>query len=1127
MSDLRRPEFATNTDDATVADALNGHLRWVLETWAKPFEVGIATAYFNPGGFGLLADTLEEVEKVRLLLGAEPKGRERDVRHLDRATPPQRAERARVRNALATHVRDLRSDRDLLGFEIEAEGSARRLIEWLRSGRVEVRRYEEGFLHGKAFLVLTDDEGVVAGSSNFTYAGLAKNLELNLGHYQPHVVRQVREWFEQLWEESVPFDLAAVYEERYEPHNPYLIYLRMLFERYGQEIQEEADAEGTGIHLTQFQRDGVWRARRILQRHSGVLIADGVGLGKSFIAGELIKEAVQQRRQRVLLVAPASLRDGMWDKFKYRHQLPVEVVSFEELSMDRQLNPEGTRNVLRFGIDEYAMVVVDEAHAYRSPDTLRAGVLRRLLGGTPPKDVVLLTATPVNNSLWDLYYLLSYFIKNDAAFADAGIRSLRDHFAQAMAEDPEDLAPDRLFDVLDAVAVRRTRHFVKHYYPSDTISVDGMQVQITFPRPVVRRVEYSGLESVLPGFLTRFAHALDCDEPDCGKPEHSEVQGEPVLTLSRYRPSIHLRSGDIEAYEQQLSGLLRSGLLKRFESSAYAFARTCRRMADSHDAFLELLSEGHVATGAALTDWLKADTDELDDFIESREDLEDASAYDADALRTDVESDRDLLRTFAFEAEKVTRDIDPKLAALRNELVRIAEQAHEDAVTAQDERDKRKVIVFSYYADTADWITRFLEQVTATDPALSVYRGRVTSVSGDDDKTEALFGFAPISAEAPEGTEDRYDILVSTDVLAEGVNLQQARHIINVDLPWNPMRMVQRHGRIDRIGSPHGKVYIRCFFPGKELDTLLHLEERLHRKITQAARSIGVEGEVLPGSEVSDRVFTETREEIERLRREDPGLFEEGGERGHAYSGEEYRQELRQGLQDPDLDRKIRSLPWGSGSGLARPGANPGFVFCARVGDHPEPIYRYIEYGGDEPEIVSDTLSCLAHAHASADTERVLDDETHRRAYDAWARARQHIVDEWMLATDPANLQPAVPKTMRDAAQLLREHPPAGLSQSEIDYLIDAVEAPYGNRIQKSIRDAMRSSEDRRAAAEAVAQVVREQGLQPAPPPEPLPVISADDVHLVCWQSIIPSVVSSSSGDWSRQTQAYQPQLEQ
>src|SRR5690606_35624718 len=418
-------------------------------------------------------------------------------------------------------------------------------------------------------------------------------------------------------------------------------------------------------HLTQFQRDGVWRARRILQRHSGVLVADGVGLGKSFIAGDRVKERGQQRRQRVLLVAPPSLRDGMWDKFKYRHQLPVEVVSFEELSMDRQLNPEGTRNVLRFGIDEYAMVVVDEAHAYRSPDTLRAGVLRRLLGGTPPKDVVLLTATPVNNSLWDLYYLLSYFIKNDAAFADAGIRSLRDHFAQAMAEDPEDLAPDRLFDVLDAVAVRRTRHFVKRYYPSDTISVDGMQVQITFPRPVVRRVEYSGLESVLPGFLTRFAHALDCDEPDCGKPEHSEVQGEPVLTLSRYRPSIHLRSGDIEAYEQQLSGLLRSGLLKRFESSAYAFARTCRRMADSHDVFLELLSEGHVATGAALTDWLKADTDELDDFIESREDLEDASAYDADALRTDVESDRDLLRTFAFEAEKVTRDIDPKLAALR------------------------------------------------------------------------------------------------------------------------------------------------------------------------------------------------------------------------------------------------------------------------------------------------------------------------------------------------------------------------------------------------------------------------------------------------------------------------------
>jgi hypothetical protein len=498
-----KPEFATNRDGETVADALNGLLGHVASTWAVPYEVAVATADFNPGGFGLIADQLTRAPLVRLLLGAEPQGSPATVRHLDPDNPPQRAELARVRGALTGHRHDLERDRDLLGFEVAADASARRLIEWLRSGDVEVRRYEEGFLHGKAFLVSTSDHGVLAGSSNFTYAGLARNLELNLGQYQPYVVQRVTRWFDELWDDAVPFDLAGLYDARYEPHTPYLVYLRMLYERYGREVEEEASAQGTGIHLTTFQKDGVWRAQRILDRHHGALVADGVGLGKSFIAGELIRQAIHERRQRVLIVAPAALRDGMWRKFLLKHGLGAEVVSYEELSNDRTVNPAGGGSTLQFGLDDYAMVVIDEAHAYRNPDTERAAVLRRLLQGSPPKDLVLLSATPVNNSLWDLYYILGYFVKNDAEFADAGIRSLRDHFATAMAANPDDLTPDQLFDVLDAVAVRRTRHFVKRYYPHDTIEVDGIRVQITFPQPVVHRVDYD-----LDQVMTLHGHRL-------------------------------------------------------------------------------------------------------------------------------------------------------------------------------------------------------------------------------------------------------------------------------------------------------------------------------------------------------------------------------------------------------------------------------------------------------------------------------------------------------------------------------------------------------------------------------------------------------------------------------------------
>jgi len=1097
-----RPEFLTNRNGQTVAQAIAAHLEHLLWSRRQPFELAIATAYFNPGGFALLAEMLEHVGGVRLVLGAEPHGAERTLRQLDAAAGPADVARARLRGALEGHVRSLAEDRDLLGFTVAEDAAAQRLVRWLRSDRVQVRRYEEGFLHGKTFLITTDSEGAIVGSSNLTYAGLAVNNELNLGQYQPHVVEQVRQWFEEVWEHSTPFDLAGLYEARYLPHSPYLIYLRMLWERYGAELEQEA-GEGAGIHLTGFQQDGVWRAQRILAKHHGVLIADGVGLGKTFIAGELIRQAVRERRQRVLLVSPAALRDGPWRAFLEREQLGVVSLSYEQLSADHQANPQASGAYLPFKKDDYALVVIDEAQAYRNPDTQRAAVLRRLLEGTPPKDLVLLTATPVNNSLWDLYYLLSYFIRNDAAFAHAGIRSLKEHFAEAMALDPDDLSPDKLFDVLDAVAVRRTRHFVKRYYPNERIRVGDEWIPIRFPTPQVRRVAYD-LEEVLPGFFDRFAQALD---PGEGTAPALAADARAGLRLARYVPSRYLRGGRPESYELQLAGLLRSGLLKRFESSAHAFALTCERMAASHDAFLTALEAGWVLTGEALTEWMATDSDEFDPEAVAPTERQPASRYDTAALRADVIADRELLRNFARQAKTVAKERDPKLAALVEELAAIARQAEEDGISPAPQRDMRKVIIFSYYADTVEWVEEFLKEALAKDPRLACYRGRLVSLSGQKgDRADALWGFAPHTTDAPPGhDEDKYDLLLTTDVLAEGVNLQQARHIINYDLPWNPMRIVQRHGRIDRIGSPHERVFLRCFFPDKQLDELLRLEERLQRKIAQAAASVGVEGEIIPGSKTGEVTFAETRAEILALRQEDARLLELDGEKGDAYSGEAFRQELRKGLQpgSPFSDA-VRNLAWGSGSGLARAGAVPGFVFCARVADHPVPQYRYVAYEeSQEPEIIADTLTCLFQAEATPETERVLDEQTHERAYDAWARARQDIFEQWQKATDPRHLQPKVPKTMREAAQLLRAHPPRNLTQEEVEHLIDALEAPYGARIEKIIREAMRAEAQPARQAEAVAAKAQELGLEPPEPVSALPVIEPDDVHLVCWTAIV------------------------
>ena len=177
--------------------------------------------------------------------------------------------------------------------------------------------------------------------------------------------------------------------------------------------------------------------------------------------------------------------------------------------------------------------------------------------------------------------------------------------------------------------------------------------------------------------------------------------------------------------------------------------------------------------------------------------------------------------------------------------------------------------------------------------------------------------------------EDRYDLLISTDVLAEGVNLQQCRHIVNFDMPWNPMRLVQRHGRIDRIDSPHNRVFLRTIFPADRLDRLLNLEQRILDKLAMAAASVGVEAPI-EGAARGRQVFTETREEIERLLREDATLYERGATESAAQSGEEYRQTLRKALEE---DREsIVGLPWKIGSGMVK-GARRGVFFCAVVGE--------------------------------------------------------------------------------------------------------------------------------------------------------------------------------------------------
>lgn len=1109
--------FIDNLDGNTLAQALASSLEKSNPSQkdqnSLTRELRIATAYFSPAGFKYIADHLEDIPNVRLLLGADPGGLPiPDQRRLEE-TSHDRKQR-RIRTAWTNQVKILTHERDQLPFSQTSRAALEALTTVLRHGNMQVRRYTKAFLHAKAYIHSSlDSGGIIAGSSNLTRAGLTQNLELNLGCFNPSIVSEAKQWFDDLWEEAEPYALADIYEVVFDKYSPWSIFLRVLWQLYNREIEEEIQ-EDDNLPLTTFQKHGVARALRLIRDRGGVIVADEVGLGKTFIAGEIL-QIYSDRRQRALLICPAALRDSTWKKFLHDYSVSraIECVSFEQLAGDLQLRdkqrPNANKRHLQRPLDEYQLIIVDEAHNYRNPSApTRAAALRRLLFGEK-RDLLLLTATPVNNSLWDLYYLIHFFVRQDAHLADRGILSIRERFTEAMRTDPANLSPDILYPIIDATTVKRTRQFVKKHYSGDTIKgPDGRPRAIVFPKPEAITVRYA-LDNQLPGFFDQLEEALDSD-------------GRRNILFARYMPDAYrheILDPEENGRVRAMTGLLRSGLLKRFESSCFAFRETVQKMIKEHDRFLDALEKGYVVTTVFLQEISGDDEDIFEELLDlNSEEVFDAGDYNVEHLKQDVTNDRKLLQVLADSAGSITREEDAKLNALSDVLAGIAEQAENEASDAIDESQKRKVLIFSYFTDTVKWIWDFLTRELEKRPALAAYRGRLIAVSGSQkfagiSKDDAVLGFAPVSMQAGPGADtDRYDILITTDILAEGVNLQQCRHIINYDVPWNPMRLVQRHGRIDRINSSHRRVFMRTIFPTDRLDEMLNLETRILGKLAMAAASVGVVTPLEKGAH-GDQVFTETRNEIEKLLKEDPSIFERGGTVAATQTGEEYRQTLRKAYQD--LGKDIAKPPWTAGSGM-RKGEQRGLFFCAVVGhdsDYERTYLRFIPATSDwQPTGGIDTIihelgTCLRMIECEEDTPVWYPDKFHERVYAFWDMAQDNILTHWMRETDPANLQPKVDLINHQVAEFIRAYPPREIPSNDIRGALDILESPWPRREQTMLREWFKAAnyqdqpKDHELSYDLVNNVLN-TGLQPSQPPPPLPLIEKDDIKLLCWMAI-------------------------
>lgn len=939
-----------------LADILNELLRR-----EQGQRLDIATAYFSIRGYEQVRTTLPGVREFRLLLGDKPlEGEDVGLR------PDSKAHLRNELNAEPFTESTLRLVEDLVRFLRREDVSVR-----LYLGREPDTRGRRYFLHAKCYLLYggSSDQGMlfdylnpivgIVGSSNFTAPGLRSNRELNLVHktvlnedeiddpearsevshrtagrlsgsIKPdnqrllksevgaRAIMDLSHWYEEQWQHAVDYkdELIELLENSKfggREYTPYEVYMKALYEYFKDDLAQDMTQAPTrsAVELAEFQEDAVRKARRILAQYDGVIVADSVGLGKTWIGKKLLEDYAYHQRQKALVICPASLKP-MWENELRNAAISAYVVTQERLAIDDFDMRE---------ITDVDVVLVDEAHNFRNKRTKRYFQLENILAASGRrgrdgnrKKLIMLTATPINNNIFDLYNQINLFTGNDRTyFSSAGIGDLYTYFLAARRESIE-VGSIRIFNLLEEVVIRRTRQFIQRTYPEATIRGE----KITWPQRRLHTIEYD-LEATYEGFYKHILRKIES------------------LHLAHYSLESYKHADQVQddfelGRQVALVGIFKSRFLKRLESSIDAFRISIRRALEFVKTFAEYVQDGVLLDAASfqtamrLLDQDDEDTEDaaphsrataIDEHAEARQIIDDlprldVAKYDQRSIYRALQEDIDALTEIWHDIKDISINHDAKIQQLKSLL---ATDLH-----------GQKAIVFTYYKDTARYLYQSLmsdENAEWRTQMGNPHIRRVDSSVKTTDRSRIVEHFAPIASGHPAvaGTEQEVQILIATDVLSEGHNLQDCGYLINYDLHWNPTRMVQRAGRIDRLGSPFDILSIYNMFPERALEELLGLVRSLTAKIDVINQTGFLDASVL-GEVVTPRDFNT----IKRIAEEDNAVVEEQASFLELASSEALFAELQRVLTT-EAQRWLTDLDDGIHSGLERGEAKGVFFY--------------------------------------------------------------------------------------------------------------------------------------------------------------------------------------------------------
>ncbi|WP_073625721.1 helicase-related protein [Pseudoxanthobacter soli] len=890
--------------------------------------------------------------------------------------------------------------------QLQGRWLARLVADWARK-RVEIRHARRSppqsliLVNGKP-----DFRRAMVGTCSFTSDGLGVTPSGRLGLVQATEsdaeTADFSEWFRSNWEDieaspSAKAHFLNALEEIASQRAPSLVYFQILYQVFkdlGDELDEERIIKSaTGIRNTvvwkklfRFQRDGVVGAIDKLERIGGCIIADSVGLGKTFEALAVIKY-YELRNDRVLVLCPKRLRDN-WTLYKANDRRNIlasdrfnyDVLNHTDLSRDGGVSGDIDLTHVNWG--NYDLVVIDESHNFRNKPTHKDRdsrydhlMKRIILSGVKTK-VLMLSATPVNNRLADLKNQIAFVTEgNDAALTANGIPSIEATIRKAQGQFnrwldlPEsERRPAKLMDMLgfdyfkllDMLTIARSRKHVQRYYgveetgqfpdrlPPVNIKAD---VDLTGEFRPIREVN-NEIRRLTLGAYAPLRYVLPHKQAAYDEKYSTKIRGGDQFFRQLDR-------------EESLIHLLRVNILKRMESSVASFSLTIERQLADVDALLAKIDSHDDSIEEIPIDDVDVDDPAFEPLLVGRKVKVLLQDVDRIRWRQDLVEDHERLAALLSAARLVIPKRDAKLAALKRLIV--------EKVRNPINSDNRKILLFTAFADTADYLYRELADWARS--ALDLHSAVVTGAGANKttlpgvrgDMSSILSAFSPRSKERPAElvAEGEIDLLIATDCISEGQNLQDCDYLVNYDIHWNPVRIIQRFGRIDRIGSRNSRIQLVNFWPNMELDEYLDLESRVSgRMILLDVSATGEENviEFQAGNEMNDLEYR--RAQLQKL--QDAVIDLEDLSSGVSIADltlNDFRIDLA-GYLGANRDR-LDALPLGTYAVTEAPDEGespvpPGVIFCLRaVGDAAsvaEPGYplapHYVVHVGEDGEVL-------------------------------------------------------------------------------------------------------------------------------------------------------------------------------